>query len=501
MDGLDAGSGAGYNGANPPPNLPLGKNRIFVTTKTPKKRRQLGQFSKQDASPRFTVEEAKKRKAAKSGHYRNLRYWLSMRQRQEIIRAGMYQDFKSLCGCGRYPIPATVKTKDGRTVKTGSPGKIQLNWYKPEDGSDHPPLAFAWARHCASPMLCFLDAPVIHWHRSQEVQKICEKMVLDGYAVQFWTFTAPHDLHTDPIKQREAFQKAIRRLRQGRMWTLFVKKYCVEHHIRAVEMTDDAPNSGQKSGCHFHFHFIVFCRHKPFTEAEADEMRRFISLRWVRFLVEEGLIEDSVEKQMDALKYGFRLDLPRKPKQKKKTIEELASYIAKGASCEMTPGIFMKNGRMPMRISHWELMALALIKYPEAIPRMLAVMRALQGVHWLQFSPGLREMCKVEKVSDEEILKKKNAPCVRDFTQDEWNLIDDVKYQRRVIESIVDQCKSAGYDISDLDVVGKHLDDEDRRVQDLRWVVIYTIDQIKYGCDPDTGELLEDAVAHPPKLE
>lgn len=482
--------------------LPLGINTKFATTKK-------SAFDSQDYHKR-----------------RDFRAFLAVRQKQEVIKSGNYSRFKTLCNCSQYAVPLVGRRKDGSEYLTGSPGKVQMVWH--EDGT----LSTTWARRCASPLLCFECAPKIRYFRSTQVQKVCLEMYRKGYSWQFWTFTAPHDLGTDPDSQVKAMREAYRKMVKDRRWKLFRERCGLCYTISAVELTDDGPDAKFKTGCHFHFHIIAFFDHLDFSfvniefpEKKVEEMREFISRRWVECLLSVGAIDsDHAEK---ALQYAFRLDVPRQPvwfegQEKRRAefadlyrrhvsgakltknqlealnreIEKAAAYVAKGAACEMTPGIFTKNARVEGRISHWELMALAFTTRPSLVPRALAVMQALKGRRWISFSPGLLALCGVKDLADEDILKKKDDASVYSFDDDEWKAVSRFRSRTRLVRRVKSEVVDMGIDLADrppVDEKGKFLPSV--TVDRVAGAVSYVMGVVEDGRDPITTEKLAEGQA------
>lgn len=478
--------GQNLNGA-----LPLGKNIKIATTCN-------------KTTSRKTDSCGDKKNACSDQDYqkrRDFRAYLALRQRQEVIRAGRYPRFKALCGCSQYAVPFMRKKKDGTPYFTGSPGEVQFVWH--EDGG----LSTTWAQRCSSPMLCFECAPKIRHFRSVQLQTICRRMYEAGYSWQFWTFTAPHDLNSDPDDQVELFRKAYRLMIKDRRWRLFRDRVGQKFTIVAVEMTDDGPDSSSKSGCHFHYHVIVFFDHPEFLQSEADEMRAFVSRRWVDCLLEVGLI--SSERTEAALKIAFRLDVPRKPQkkplkrrltdeEKQKILQDTAAYIAKGASCELTPGIFTKKGRVASRISHWDLMALAFTTRPGLVPRALAVMQALKGRHWLTFSPGLLAFCGLKDLSDEDILKQTDDISIHSFDEEEWKTVSEFRSRARLVRKVTQEALDCGLDL----VVDRpSVDFENRKffpsdkVDRMEGWLLHALGILEAGRDPITEEKLAEGQA------
>lgn len=369
------------------------------------------------------------------------RHFLAMRQRQVLNAHKAFSSFKTLMKCGALPIPSEGRRKDGESYGTGAPGVVQAVAEEGEEGR----LSFrgfAWVRKCANPLLCFCCAPKIHYKRGQEVELISNIMYDYDYRWLFVTFTCRHDWDDDPVKQVDLFQEAQRKMRSGRRFQAWKEKWGYEHQIRSIEMTDDSPTAKYKTGCHFHNHVIMFFKHDDFTEEECQQCRDELSDLWLDALQKVGLWDGVTKKDFMKIR-AVVAKCPRKNESKKGV--EAARYAAKGASCELAPGIFAKFGRLPARISHWEVMALAFTKFPHMIPRALSVMQALKGRSWIQFSRGLKEFCGIEDKTDDDLMKEDLQVIIYEYEDHKlWKSIDRYKQQAAIRQAIEEYQKNGG---------------------------------------------------------
>lgn len=426
------------------------------------------------------------------------RFELARRQRLVINKARAYGFLKRLCRCSRVPIPSSFKTKSGEVVKTGSPGQVEAHWYGQEkkdaiSGINHP-LGYVWLQKCANPLSCFVCAPKIRLYRGQEVKKACEAMIKKhGWGWFFLTLTAPHDWKTDPVPQTRLFQEAKRLLKTGRWWQDFKARWGIKtfHQIKALEVTDDAPWSENPSGVHVHEHSIDFYEREEglFSPGEAAIMQAELQAKWVQCLLKVGIKVNNVSAALDI---GLKLELPRKPKKHflESSIQQAADYLSLGAIIEITPGIKTKITHRADRITHWQLMELALTKYPQLQPRMVAILKALKGRHWLHWSPGLKALCGLGEVSDADIMKEKTTISMTGFNAETWGAIDDHKAQSRIMAAVCDDISSS----LDLSASPADLADDDEALERYQSVVSESfarmVKVLKAGYDPLTGEVV-----------
>lgn len=409
-----------------------------------------------------------------------LRHFISW-QLKKLYWANSELKEKSLKGCMCNALPSSGKKKDGTIYKTGMPGHIQIhNYAKPDDilevgetGASH---GYIGIQRCGSAMRCPVCGARIRYVRRQEIEKITKFMVGKGFSFGFQTLTAPHNVDTDPIEFIKLFQEANRALKQGDNWKRFSARWGMKHYIRAIEVTDDAPWARLRSGIHFHSHTVFFMERKFLTADEAKQFRGELAELWVAALLKVGLIGEADKEK--TFTHGADVQRPKVKIQGElsdpKLIEKLIDYVCKGASFEMSPGtINGKEGRKKSRISHWQLMQIALTEREDLQPRLLHILTALKGRAHLYFSPGLKKFCAVDEVTDEQIVRGEKETQVYAFdTEDSqglWKIIKKNGQQKPVLVAI------------------------DAGVDAIRAVEIAGV-----GCSPLTGELLSEPLLPPP---
>lgn len=377
-------------------------------------------------------EEAKRR--AYELWYRGFLAW---RQRKVLYKVGEKDTFKTLVRCGSYAVPEYVKVGDGTHVPTGSPGHVQAHRYVGENGQS---LGYAWVSRCASPFFCFHCGARLAAKRREEIRKGAEFLINKGCGFIFVTFTAPHDLETDPGEQVARFQAAQKMMRQGHVWQEFKEVIGFCGHMRATEMTDDAPDLSDeaRSGCHWHSHQIWWTK-KPLSAVEFSKAAAFLKARWVRCLERVGLVTQG--KADDVYRVGCVVELPKKVKAKDPA--KIVEYMAKGAGFEIAPSPRSKTGRQGRRVSHWEVLRLAFSgERSDLVPRAVAIMKALKGRAWISWSHGLKAECGIGEKSDAELLKEDRGDAVFDFDEAaktlgvHWWQINYWKQQARLAQAV-----------------------------------------------------------------
>ena len=357
---------------------------------------------------------------------------------------------KALSGCMCNALPSSGKRKDGTIYSTGMPGYLEIHNYVNESdilevnesGAKH---SYVGMQRCGSALRCPVCGARVRYKRREEIQEIARVMTKAGYSFVFQTLTAPHEYGTDPQEFIKKFQEANRELKKSRSWELFAERWKVRHYLRAVEVTDDKPDSKRKSGIHFHSHSIIFLERQFLTEAEAKRFRDELADLWCRALLHKKVRLITEADREKTFKHGVNVQRPKVATQGELSdpalIQDLIEYVCKGASFEMSPGtISGKSGRKSERISHWELMRLALTERQDLQHRLFSILTALKGLAHLTPSKGLRAFCGIEEISDEEIVKGKKETLVYAFDTDEsqhlWKTIKKTGQQKPVLVAI-----------------------------------------------------------------
>lgn len=449
------------------------------------------------------------------------RWWLAGALKRAIITMGKWHVFKTLCGCHRYPVPAYSRKRDGTLVPTGAPGAVQLSYYRSVDEGESAdggegarlPFGYSWVRKCESSLLCFVCAAKIRWHRANEIMEICLIMRNLGYKWIFVTYTAPHNLDTDPVEQVRRFNEARRRFKSGRYFQeRYVDDFGFLGDISSVELTLDHPDSEMKTGPHYHVHCITFIKHDDYiTPGEKDILEAEWQARWAKCLMDVGICTG--DQLYDVLHYGLKIELQRQivgncsDDDLRRSIDDelIAKYETKGAAAEISPYIFSKDGNRPDRVSHWEYIALSLTTHRECIDYTMKIVSALKGRHAFHFSPKVMAVANMDIATDDEILREKSGDVVFDFTAEEWNAVDKYKAQPRILVAAVDDIEKFGIDVTNLPVVedgdgSGGLDFSDEKVQKVCAVFRDKVDLVVAGIDPISGFPLAEVSLVSPRV-
>lgn len=341
---------------------------------------------------------------------------------QDGLKAvGVAHKFRSLMACG-------IKAVKGHSVSV-------------VDYGDH--LGLTYIQRCSSPMLCPVCSIKISNQRRLEIDKAISTFISNGYTRILVTLTAPHDYSIDPVEQVKNFLSSVKKMQQGGTWKKFKEKFGWVGHIKVLEMTDDNPDINNKSGSHFHTHILVGCDY-VFSGKDKDEFTEFLKCRWAYFLEKVGL--SVPEKRGDVLARGCDVVFLTDSDSSKVSAYLTKGYVASGAAWELAPAPGGKSGRGGgRRISHWELIKLAFHGgRSDLVSRAIHLMTALKGRRWVMWSPGLKALCGVGGVSDQEVVeeeREEKAPIVFRFDEAAaehgvlWPCIVKYRLQKETLEA------------------------------------------------------------------
>lgn len=331
-------------------------------------------------------------------------WWLEQvdLQRAGYAHAGMRGEVKA---CGTVPV---LKGQVGLSVTAGNGLRVSGMW---RCGS-------RWCAECRGK---------VAKTKADEVAQAVQYAIDHGLIVVMYTLTASHVtkevLDAAGGSLHEAVQAVTTeqvRKEQGRAYALATKgrrsadlRRGRVGMITAQEVTaDDLMVPGSRTGIHWHRHILVFLESQAGLSAEqvANTYGDMLFSYWQAGCESVGLVAD---------KKGFDVTVATGTE----SALELAGYVAKGESHtpepeEITIHLEMshaegKKGRGKARVSPEQVLRnLAYLKETEGntkrVKRLTAQWRDLEegtkGVHWLRWSPGLRDLVGLgAELTDEEI--------------------------------------------------------------------------------------------------
>lgn len=240
---------------------------------------------------------------------------------------------------------------------------------------------------------CPTCAAKITEKRATEIDHIIRTMKDMGYSTAFMTLTLPHT-STDELKNVQSNLANIwRKMNQHRTYRDLVKKYGIEHHIRAQEITWKF----DRNGWHPHFHILFFFKN-PITIIDIPKQRKeeyskigleFFEV-WRKIAVSLNWEEPKIQ--------GFDF----------KEAQNVDDYLNKWATAqEMTKGFAKSNDKKGV-FTPFSLLHLYATSFDELERAQCAVLfkefvRAFKGARQLTFSKDLKKICNVEELEDGEI--------------------------------------------------------------------------------------------------
>lgn len=371
-------------------------------------------------------------------------WWLEQvaLQREGYALAGLRGEVKV---CGTVPV---LKGQVGLSVTTGNGVRVSGMW---RCGS-------RWCPECRAK---------VAKAKAAEVEQAVRYALDRDLIVVMYTLTASHvtkeALEAAGGSLHEAVQtvttKQVRK-EQGRAYALATKgrrsadlRRGRVGMITAQEVTtDDLIVPASRTGIHWHRHILVFLEPQEglTTEQVANEYGERLFSYWQQGCEGAGLVAD---------KKGFDTTVATGTE----SALELAGYVAKGESPqeakeaeEITIHLEMahaegKKGRGRSRVSPEQVLRniaylcdTGLGEDKKRVRRLVAQWKDLEagtkGVHWLRWSPGLRDLVGLgEELSDEEIANTEDMEAAEPVAVVKWeDLREHVEELRRVVREAQD---------------------------------------------------------------
>lgn len=203
---------------------------------------------------------------------------------------------------------------------------------------------FVGAVPCNLLWACPVCGPRISSDRGEKVQMAIDAGLNQGHDASLITLTFSHS-RADFLKESVAgFTKALRRLKSGRVYDGFKKRWGVLGEIRALEVTQ-----GEANGWHVHTHAICFTEF-PLSQNAVKEMRAELFAMWIAACEFAGIGKPSEEHGVDmqnakhagkyVAKWGFSEELTK-------------SHLKKGKEGRRTPLQILRDAMEGCGKSRW----------------------------------------------------------------------------------------------------------------------------------------------------
>lgn len=254
---------------------------------------------------------------------------------------------------------------------------------------------------CGSPHLCTICGPKISERRKEEVERAIQVAKDLGLVVKMATFTIPHGMGDDLEDLYSGMLAAWRSTSTARAGKALRKALDLVGYIRVLETTD-GPN-----GYHPHFHVLCF-----FRNACTDETVKagFYPL-WRDACIKKGfgVISECFGVQVQGA-------------------EAAAAYVSKGSwsiAHEMAKGNAKRarNGGDSMM----DLLRKSADGDLRARGRFVAYAQAIHGKRHMYWSNGLKDLLRVEDLTDEEIAARaeegQHELIFASLTDEDWRVL------------------------------------------------------------------------------
>lgn len=266
---------------------------------------------------------------------------------------------------------------------------------------------------CGSVWACPVCATIIQNRRRPEVQQLVDWAYDQGYQVTMLTFTFPHKAFDRLKFMLNSQADAFTRLRKGNSWDLFRKRFGFVGLVRSLENTHGA------NGWHPHTHEIWIT--KDLTPVARGDFEAFVKRRWKMACIKAGLLDDTNKAQVfafDLHAVDVRYDvstsdyLVKQDNSRKWGVDrEMTAQVAKVAPDGVTPTVHPHE---------------FLIRQSEGDDaRYREYVTGMHGKRQLYWSQGLKDLCGLKDISDEEISKEhtEKADLLAHLTDGQWNVV------------------------------------------------------------------------------
>lgn len=304
-----------------------------------------------------------------------------------------FRQYKELAFGQKLLINADVKNRKGKphrtrfchAVRAYQAEQITLKVSgKPEAGN----AALSGVQTCGSVWACPVCAGRIAAQRGKEISRAIDLMIEDGYIPIMLSNTAWHTKEMPLRWLKEKFKEAHRYFVQSRRWRELKAIFGIKHSIKAVEVTHSFDN-----GWHPHQHAILFAHADAINSASHETLETWISDcqdLWLQALEHVGL-------------WGIKeiaLDVKVSADVKKDYIAKLGLEDDETASLdyELSGGANKDKGGRKI----WSILWSAWQGKEEFEALYIEYVQAMTGDNWITWSHGLKALCKIEEMEDEE---------------------------------------------------------------------------------------------------
>lgn len=307
-------------------------------------------------------------------------------------RVDSFRKYRLLAHAQKLLIEAEIKGRSGNVHRTRLCHNVRAFQAEsiairiPKDASKTN-ASLAGVQTCGSIWACPICAKRIATKRGREIAQIIDYMQEAGNVAIMVSNTARHTANDSLKAFKSKFKAAHRMFVQSKRWRDLKTKFGIEHSIKAVEGT-----WGVENGWHYHQHSILFLNADKVKNSSATVFDVWVIAArrlWLECLEKCGLdgigeIAFDVQAEHDVKEtYLAKLGLETETAN---LDYELSSGHNKTSGGAKIWQILQKS---------WEGDSLAGELYVEWV-------EAMSGDQWLTMSDGLKELCGVADMSDED---------------------------------------------------------------------------------------------------
>lgn len=239
---------------------------------------------------------------------------------------------------------------------------------------------------CGSVWACPVCSKRIATQRGKEIGAAIDYMTEAGHVAIMVTNTARHG-HEYTLKLfKTRFKAAHRRFVQSRKWRKLKAQFEIDHSIKAVEGT-----WGIANGWHYHQHAILFLSADKLAAADGEFAAWIQEARelWLHCLEAEGL------EGIGEIAFDVQADHEvKKTYLAKLGLEDETSKL----DYEASAGHNKTSGGAKI----WQILHRSWQGDKQASALYLEWVEAMSGDQWITWSAGLKELCHIDEISDEE---------------------------------------------------------------------------------------------------
>lgn len=305
-----------------------------------------------------------------------------------------YGDFRRLAFAQKLLFEKDVKavrsgkihrTRLCHSCRTFNAESISLNVSKNPNKNR---ASFSGLQTCANVWACPVCSKRIATERGKDITKVNKKMTETGHVPIMITLTASHTINTPLRSQVENFRSAWDMLKRDGTWTRQMKRLGIKHRILAREITWGAIN-----GWHYHMHMLLFVNADLLKALDAESLQNWrdkLTTRWISCLKNNELTGD----------FEHALNVKASGNVK-------ASYISKlGLESDTTNVDYeLTSGRQKNYKGRniWNILRRASEGDEWCAKLYVEYVRVMSGNFWITWSRGLKDLCEIDVMTDEEI--------------------------------------------------------------------------------------------------